>query len=122
MRYFGGGAVDAARDEALLTKLSSLKRKAWTPVTEKGDGPPTASKFSGTPWLAEGEAWPVCPRCAKPMALFLQLDTEALPGDLGERLGPGLLQMFYCTSRDECTTRGEGCWEPFSPYQVIRRV
>ena len=27
------------------------------------------------------------PRCAKPMALFLQLDTEALPGALGESLG-----------------------------------
>jgi uncharacterized protein YwqG len=114
--------VDDSGDEALLKKLSGLKRKAWLPVTEERNGPVTASKFSGTPWLGPQEAWPACPRCHKPMALFLQLDLAGLPEGLGDELGQGLLQMFYCTSRAECTIKGEGCWEPFSPYQLLRRV
>jgi hypothetical protein len=56
------------------------------------------------------------------MALFLQLDLATLPAEIGRQLGVGLLQMFYCVSRRECTTRGEGCWGPFSPYQLLRRV
>jgi Domain of unknown function (DUF1963) len=55
------------------------------------------------------------------MALFLQLNLSTLPGELGGELGSGLLQMFYCVSRRECTTRGEGWLEPFSPYQLLRR-
>jgi hypothetical protein len=56
------------------------------------------------------------------MALFLQLDLGALPAELGGELGVGLLQMFYCVSRSECTTRGDDCLEPFSPYQLLRRI
>jgi uncharacterized protein YwqG len=103
-------------------KLRELVRTAWLPVTEAGDGPVTGSKFSGTPWLGPGESWPACPRCGAPMALFLQLDLATLPGELEGELGSGLLQMFYCVSRRECAIRGEGCREPFSPYQLIRRI
>jgi hypothetical protein len=109
-------------DEGLTERIHEWKRTAWLPVTEAGDGPATASKFSGTPWLGPGESWPACPRCQKPMALFLQLDLGALPRELGGELGVGLLQMFYCVSRSECTTRGEGCRDPFSPYQLLRRI
>ena len=103
-------------------KLRELERTSWLPVTEEGDGPVTASKFSGTPYLAPGESWPTCPRCGEPMALFLQLDLGALPDELGGELGSGLLQMFYCVSRRDCPIRGEGRLEPFSPYQLLRRV
>jgi len=105
----------------MIERLHEWKRIAWLPVTEAGDGPITASKFSGAPWLGPGESWPVCPRCHKPMALFLQIDLAALPRELGGDLGVGLLQMFYCVSRSECATRGEGCRDPFSPYQLLRR-
>ena len=103
-------------------KLRELMRTCWLPVTDDGDGPLTASKFAGTPYLGPGESWPACPRCAAPMALFLQLDLAALPEELGEELGSGLLQMFYCVSRHECPIRGEGRLDPFSPYQLLRRV
>jgi hypothetical protein len=56
------------------------------------------------------------------MALFLQLDLATLPGEIAGELGAGLLQMFYCVSRHECFLRGEGCREPFSPYQLLRRI
>ena len=116
--YFMNDDVAAS----LIEQLRASRRTAWLPVTEAGDGPATASKFSGIPWLVEGESWPVCPRCEKPMALFLQLNLGSLPDELGGELGVGLLQMFYCVSRSECATRGDGCGEPFSPYQVLRRI
>ena len=109
-------------DESVIERLRGLKRTAWLPVTADGDGPATASKFSGLPWLVEGETWPACPRCGKPMALFLQLDLSSLPEELGGVLGAGLLQLFYCVSRSQCAKRGDGGLEPFSPYQVVRRI
>jgi hypothetical protein len=108
--------------EDLIRQLHELKRTACLPVTEAGDGPDTASKFSGTPWLCSGESWPACLRCGAPMALFLQLNLATLPAEIRGELGAGLLQMFYCVSRRECSTQGEGCREPFSPYQLLRRV
>jgi Domain of unknown function (DUF1963) len=108
--------------EDQANKFRELMRTAWLPVTEEGDGPVTGSKFSGTPYLAPGESWPTCPRCGAPMALFLQLNLEALPEELGGELGSGLLQMFYCVSRRDCPIRGEGRLDPFSPYQLLRRV
>jgi hypothetical protein len=41
----------------------------------------------------------------------VQLDLTALPPELGQQFGPGLLQLFYCT-RDDCD--GLGGWEPFA--------
>jgi uncharacterized protein YwqG len=84
-------------------------------VTEDGDGSLAASKFAGQPWLAEGEAWPVCPQCQNPMPLFLQLALAHLPDALEQRFGAGLLQLFYCTV---C----EDGWEPFSESSLVRVV
>lgn len=73
-----------------------FKRKAWKPVTEAGDGDLKASKFSGIPWLGQGESWPDCECCQKPMQLFLQLNLATLPQDLAKKFGKGLIQLFYC--------------------------
>ncbi len=78
--------------------LARFARKAWKPVVEEGDGAVTASKYSGIPWLAPGEAWPGCKNCGKPMQLFLQLDLDAIPRELRGQHGQGLIQLFYCTS------------------------
>jgi uncharacterized protein YwqG len=91
--------------------LARHRRPAWQPVVEDGDGPPTASKFCGTPWVGPDAVWPDCGHCQKPLTLFLQLDLGDLPEELGRRFGTGLLQLFYCT-RDEC--QGYGGWEPFA--------
>jgi uncharacterized protein YwqG len=90
--------------------LAKHRRPAWKPVVQEGDGPATASKFSGLPWLGPDAPWPVCGSCKKPLQLFLQLDLAGLPAELGQRFGTGLVQLFYCT-RDEC--QGYGGWEPF---------
>jgi hypothetical protein len=105
----------------LLEQLEALKRTAWLPVTVEGDAKTACSKFGGTAWLLAGEAWPTCARCGKPMALFLQLDLSTLPEETRGMLGDGLLQMFYCVSRDNCAITSEGL-SPFSPYQLLRRI
>jgi uncharacterized protein YwqG len=46
-----------------------------------------------------------------PLQLFLQLNVNDLPEELGQRFGTGLLQLFYCI-RNEC--QGNGGWEPFA--------
>ena len=84
---------------------------------EEGDGPPSASKFCGTPWIGQDAQWPECGRCHQPLPLFVQLDLGDLPEEIGSRFGTGLLQLFYCT-RDEC--EGYDGWEPFA--DVMSRV
>jgi uncharacterized protein YwqG len=90
--------------------LAKHRRPAWKPVVRAGDGLPTASKFSGTPWIAPESPWPKCGECKKLLPLLLQLDLSGLPKDLGSPFGSGLLQLFYCT-RENCA--GSGGWEPF---------
>lgn len=93
------------------------KRPAWKPIVEAEDREITASKFSGRPWLAEGEPYPCCGCCEDPMPLFLQLNLADLPRELTGRFGSGLLQLFYCTS-EYC----DDGWEPFSESKLVRLV
>ncbi len=100
--------------------LKQHRRQAWEPVTKDGDGALTDSKFSGTPLLPDG-SWPRCGMCKLPMQLFLQLDLDALPKELGGRFGSGLLQFFFCTnSKSQCFIQGYG--DPFAACQVVRVV
>lgn len=91
--------------------FSKVRRSGWKPVVEEGDGPPTASKFCGLPWIGPEASWPRCGHCREPLTLLLQLDLDDLPEELGDRFGSGLLQLFYCL-RDGC--QGVGGWEPFA--------
>jgi uncharacterized protein YwqG len=91
--------------------LAKHRRPAWKPVIENGDGPATGSKFSGTPWVGPDAPWPECGLCKQPLQLFLQLNLDDLPAELGQCFGTGLLQLFYCTHY-EC--QSEGGWEPFA--------
>jgi hypothetical protein len=56
------------------------------------------------------------------MALFLQLDLQALPDELGDALGQGYLQFFYCVSRRNCCVNGDNWHSPFAPHQLLRRI
>jgi SAM-dependent methyltransferase len=76
--------------------LAKHRRPAWKPVVQGGDGPATAPKFCGTPWIGPDAPWPACGHCNKPLPPFLQLDLGDLPAELGQPFGAGLLQLFYC--------------------------
>ena len=103
------------RPDHILKKLepwlAKHRRPAWKPAVENGDGPQTVSKFSGMPWISAEDDWPGCGRCGQLLQLFLQLNLDELPKELGQPFGTGLLQLFYCR-RDEC--QGFGGWEPFA--------
>lgn len=77
--------------------LAKQRRPAWKPLVESGDGPPTTSKFCGTPWIGKDAPWPECGNCEEPLQLFLQLELGDLPAEIDQGYGKGLLQLFYCT-------------------------
>jgi uncharacterized protein YwqG len=91
--------------------LDKVRRPAWKPVVEDGDGAANSSKFCGIPWTGSEAPWPTCGKCGEPLTPFLQLDLDDLPESVATRFGPGLLQLFYCV-RDDC--QGDGGWEPFA--------
>jgi len=97
------------------------RRASWKPVTIEGDGPDTASKFSGLPWLEHAEDWPICPNCQAPMQLLLQLALDTLPPEIGPSLGEGLLQFFACLDRD-CEDAEENFMVPYPKNQIRRLI
>ena len=102
--------------------LRAYTRTAWRTETVREDGPPSASKYAGTPWISAGDAHPVCANCGRPLQLFLQLNTSDLPEALRGAYGEGLIQLFYCTSVDpHCEIETEA-WFPFSASVVARQV
>ena len=96
--------------------LAKVNRPAWKPVVEKSEGAATASRFGGAPWIGSDAPWPECSECKKAMPLFIQLDLDELPEELGKPFGSGLLQLFYCTGDCECG------WEPFNTVSHVRIV
>ncbi|WP_169977424.1 DUF1963 domain-containing protein [Tautonia rosea] len=112
--------------EALLQRLGPWfdrhRRLAWRPITETCDSPMPCSKFSGIPWVPEGEEWPRCAHCGEPIALFLQLDLSQLPEGKAEPSGSGLLQFFYCVNTaPDCVQECDG-WSHFSDAHLIRII
>src|SRR5688572_11141441 len=100
-------------------QLERVRRSCWLPAVGQGDSATTASKFSGIPYLATDEAWPVCPNCHNPIQLFVQLNSNDLPEKAGKPWGEGLLQFFYCTNFEPmCDTECEA-WAPFSRSTLL---
>lgn len=106
----------ADRDE-VLARIAHLRRRAYKPVVEAGDGVAADTKFGGTPYLAPGSNWPLCGNCKEPIALVLQLNPSQMPEPLRKTYGTDLIQLFYC---NDCAS--EGGWEPFSATSVARQV
>lgn len=102
--------------------LAPYKKTAWFPETEQRASAGHASRFSGLPLLLEGETWPSCRHCAKPMQLFLQLNSSDLPDQAGLPFGDGILQVFYCTNEyKDCEFECEA-YLPFSQSTLLRVI
>lgn len=93
----------------LLKKLEPHKRNAWYPIVEDVDGDLLSSKFGGTPYLKEGESWPICQNCNEPLLLFAQINYETAPEKYKGivKQGDGILQVFYCTNDCDCECCGD---------------
>lgn len=85
--------------QSLLIKTEALSMAFWRPETDASDGPITASKFAGTPWLT-ASGWPLCPIHGGSLALQLQLNGTDWPEPVQARYGPGLMQLFVCPESD----------------------
>lgn len=104
------------------SNISKFKRRMWKPVVTDGDGPSDASKFSGVPWLNDGEEWPKCGNCDQYLQLFLQLNLDELPQPLIGEFGDGLIQLFYCTNEDPlCEVECEAFF-PFATSVMVRLI
>jgi uncharacterized protein YwqG len=102
--------------------IAAYKRSVWKPLVAMRDGPLAASKFSGTPWLDEGEAWPQCPNCNRHLQLFLQLNLDELPKPLMGKFGDGIIQLFYCTTQEpQCEVECEAFF-PFARSVLVRLI
>jgi uncharacterized protein YwqG len=106
---------------SIPAELEKLKRTAWVPRVEDGDGDAKASKLGGIAWIPTGDAHPICPNCEKPMQLFVQLDVASLPEPA--RFGAsGLLQLFYCTTSEPLCEVDCEAYFPYAKSVVARRV
>lgn len=102
--------------------LARFKRIAWKPLVTDQEGRQDGSKFSGMPWLNGTEEWPRCPNCHKHLQLFLQLNLYDLPTVLLGEFGDGIIQLFYCTSRDpHCEVECEAFF-PFAKSVIVRLI
>lgn len=90
--------------DLIKRKLNHLKRKAWKPIIQVGEGALNTSKTSGKAWLNRGTIWPICPNCKNPLRLVLQLNLQELPESLEGKFGSGIFQLFCCESNFEFET------------------
>ncbi len=105
--------------ESTYAIFEAHKKKAYLPITEevKMQFSPR-SKIGGIPYLRNENDWPVCPNCKRNMDLLVQLNLADLP----EKSEEGLLQLFYCTSKEtDCSSSLEG-YLPFSKASVVRKI
>jgi uncharacterized protein YwqG len=106
----------------ISANIKPYGRRVWKPVVENKDGSILASKFSGSPFLETGEEYPHCRNCNKPLQLFVQLNLNELPDQIGGEFGEGLLQLFYCTNQEPlCEVECEA-FLPFAKSVLIRIV
>ena len=70
--------------DQLRPEITAHYRTAWKPVVANGQGAPAESRFGGLPGMLEGESWPACGGCDKPMAFFVQVNLADAPGGFGE--------------------------------------
>jgi hypothetical protein len=120
-KWFKRSQPEPCRDTKTTEKqLKPFRRNAWFPRVAFRSAARDASKFSGTPALAEEEAWPLCRHCRQPMQLFIQLNSAHLPQEAGQPFGDGFLQVFYCTNKEtSCETECEAFF-PFSQSTLVR--
>ena len=105
---------------ALVSKLRSVSRIAWFPVTNSQSDGASWSKFGGLPLVSERQGWPTCGQCTLPMTLFLQLPSHLLPLDAGNSFGNGILQVFYCLNQNPCCESESEAYLPFSLATQVR--
>lgn len=98
-------------------------RPAWKPQLAEGDGLVSTSKFGGSAFIPDGEAWPVCGECGRSMVLLVQLNLDEIPQEVRGRFGSGILQVFGCFDLEADPGCGEESGNPFeSRTRLVRSI
>lgn len=106
----------------VVSKLGTLKRRAYVPITEARDSDLSGSKMSGHPQVTVRHPWPVCPNCERKMQLFWQQDLADHELSHGYPVTDGLLQFFYCVSGEPLCEDDCESYAPFSKATHFRVV
>lgn len=102
-----------------LPTMKDAMRSAFPFKTKKGKPGVLDSHIGGSAYLAQGEKWPVCGNCKRPMPLFVQIDLADL--ELAKTL-KGMLQFFYCNATDpQCEVVLES-WKGTNAAMLLRIV
>lgn len=98
-------AVDLPPLIDVLESFSARAALSWSPVLDRGSvGGPQSSRYFGSPWMPDGEAWPV-DADGKPMSFMLQVNLAEMPPQMRARFGrQGILSVF----RDDPDIFAEG--------------
>ena len=109
--------------DTLRSKLADYRRPAYLPICFRSESGPDRSKFGGVAWVNQGEAWPSCSYCARPLTLLLQLKLSELPMKVAGWPERGFAQVFYCTTQGTCCEqRGEDAFSPFGRFLCARLI
>lgn len=81
--------------ETIAELLKPLIRPACKLKVARATGvlPTSASRFGGLPYMAPGEAWPVCGGCGKPLAFICQVDLRQAKVPVRDRVP---FFTFFC--------------------------
>jgi uncharacterized protein YwqG len=90
-----------------ILKKYGLQRKVWIPIVENKSSEITKSKFSGIPYVQKDEEFPKCKICKISLELFVQLNLQELPKELGIT-NKGLMQFFLCPNCLEMSPGSNG--------------
>jgi hypothetical protein len=102
-------------------KLAAHRRTAYVPRVVGREVLPDQSKFAGVAWINEGDTWPACGYCGKPMQLLLQLSLSELPVRFEGWPERGFVQVFYCTVEETyCEQAGKDAFSPFGKFLCAR--
>ncbi len=102
-----------------LPTMKDAARKAYPLGVRSRSREPVVSHFGGGARLRADEDWPRCKNCHEPMPLFLELDLAIVPF---ERPLTGLLQLFYCNSRDPLCEVDCKSWDHNDQGMLIRVI
>ena len=105
-------------------KATIQQQDVWLPALRKGEKKlASASKYGGTPWLAEDEAWPHCQLCGQPMQFLVQVNLEDIQdASKQKQFGDGLLQVFHCVSHTPCHNQEERFTRALGNMRQLTRI
>ncbi len=82
--------------ESIVRTVERFEAPTWVPQTQSGSGDPTATRFSGDPWLPVDVHWPLDEN-SEPMLFVAQFNLASLPEKMQAVSGDSGLISVFCS-------------------------